>query len=50
MLDPMTRQMCKYKYQFEIKSNDEFMMRWWSPNPADGKMFEAMTITYTRVK
>lgn len=50
MLDPMTKKMCKYKYQFDVKSNDEFTMRWWSPDPADGKMFESMTIAYTREK
>ncbi len=50
MLDPMTKQMTKYKYAFEVKSNDEFAMRMWSPNPADGKMFESMVINYTREK
>ena len=50
MMDPMLKKMTKYKYTFEVKSNDEFAMRWWSPSMSDGKMFEMMTITYTRVK
>jgi len=50
MLDPMTKKMTKYKNQYEIKSNDEFVMRWWSPSMTDGKMFESMVISFTRVK
>ena len=50
MGDPMTGKPCKYKYVYDVKSADEFSMKWWSPNPADGKMFESMNITYTRVK
>jgi hypothetical protein len=50
MLEPMTKKMTDYKYAYEIKSNDEFVMRWWTPSMKDGKMFESMTITYTRVK
>jgi hypothetical protein len=50
MMDPMTKKMAKYKYSFEVKSNDEFVMHWWSPSMSDGKMFEMMTIDYTRVK
>ena len=42
--------MKEYKYTYEIKSNDEFVMRWWSPSMSDGKMFESMVITYTREK
>jgi len=50
MMEPMTKKMTDYKYVYEIKSNDEFTMRWWTPSMKDGKMFESMTITYTRVK
>lgn len=50
MIDPMTKKPAKYKYAFEAKSNDEFTMRWWTPDPKDGKMFESMVIDYTRVK
>jgi hypothetical protein len=42
--------MCKYKFVYNIKSPDEFSMRWWSPAPATGEMFESMTINYTRAK
>lgn len=50
MIDPMTGKPCAYKYVYEIQSNDNFTMRWWSPSPTDGKMFESMVINYTRVK
>lgn len=50
MMCPMERTNKAYKYVYEIKSNDEFVMRWWSPAMGDGKMFESMVITYTRVK
>jgi hypothetical protein len=50
MLCPIEHTNKPYKYTYEIKGNDEFVMRWWSPSPADGKMFESMVITYTRVK
>lgn len=50
MVDPMTRKPCAYKYAFEVKSNDEFTMRWWSPSMSDGKMFESMVIEYKREK
>lgn len=50
MLDPLTSQMCKYKFVYTIKSNDEFSMQWWSPNPANGELFESMGISYTRAK
>jgi hypothetical protein len=47
MMEPMTKKMTDYKYVYEIKSNDEFTMRWWAPSMKDGKMFESMTITYS---
>ena len=50
MFCPIERKDKPYKYTYEIKSNDEFTMRWWSPSMSDGKMFESMVITYTRVK
>ena len=50
MMCPVEHTMKQYKYAYEIKSNDEFTMRWWSPSMSDGKMFESMVITYTRVK
>jgi hypothetical protein len=50
MVDPMTKKSMKYKYVYETKSPDEFVMRWWSPSPTDGKMFESMIIEYKRVK
>jgi hypothetical protein len=49
MMDPMMGKMTKYKYVYEIKP-DAWTMRWWSPSPADGKMFESMVIESTRVK
>lgn len=48
MMDPMTRKPCAFKYAFEVKDNDHFTMRWWSPSMTDGKMFESMVIDYTR--
>jgi hypothetical protein len=50
MMCPVDHTMKQYKYQYEVKNNDEFVMRWWSPSPGDGKMFESMVITYTRAK
>ena len=50
MMCAIEHTMKQYKYQYEIKSNDEFTMRWWAPGMSDGKMFESMVITYTRVK
>jgi hypothetical protein len=50
MLDPMTNKMTKYKFSYTMNSPDEFVMRWWSPNPANGEMFESMSITYMRDK
>ena len=50
MLCPIEHTATPYKYTYEIKNNDEFVMRWWSPAMSDGKMFESMVITYTRAK
>ncbi len=50
MMCPMEHTNKPYKYQYEVKSNDEFTMRWWGPSMTDKKMFESMVITYTRVK
>src|SRR5439155_23638100 len=49
-IDPMSKKLAPYKYVYEIKSNDEFTMRWSSPSMTDGKMFESMVIVYKRVK
>jgi hypothetical protein len=49
MKDPMTGQMKKFQEIFTVKDNDTFHMKWMEPGP-DGKMFEMMTIEYTRVK
>ena len=50
MMCPIEHVMKAYKYQYEIKSNDEFVMRWWTPSMSDKKVFESMVITYTREK
>jgi hypothetical protein len=50
MMCPIEHVMKPYKYQYEVKSSDEFVMRWWSPSMTDKKMFESMVITYTREK
>lgn len=50
MVDPMTNQPTKYKYVYNIESDDRFTMRWWSPDPATGELFESMVIEYTRVQ
>jgi hypothetical protein len=50
MVCPTNKKLEHYKYIYEIKSNDEFTMRWWSPSMTDGKMFESMVIEYKRVK
>jgi len=48
--DPMTGKKDQpYKITYEIKSNDEFSMHFWSPDES-GNMFENMTIDYTRAK
>ena len=50
MMCPVEHANKAYKYTYEIKSGDEFVMRWWSPSMTDGKMFESMVVTYTREK
>jgi roadblock/LC7 domain-containing protein len=50
MIDAMTKKPIQYKYVYEIKSDDEFTMRWWGPSMTDGKMFESMVIESKRVK
>lgn len=51
MPDPMAGgKLTKYKYEFKVESNDKFSLHWWSPNPANGEMFEAMVIRYTRAE
>jgi Protein of unknown function (DUF1579) len=50
MMDPMMKKMTQYKYEFKVADNDHFSMTWWTPSATDGKMFESMTIEYTRTK
>ena len=50
MMCPIENAMKQYRYTYEVKSSDEFVMRWWSPSMTDGKMFESMVVTYTRQK
>lgn len=50
MIDPMTKKPTPYKYVYEIKSDDHFVMRWWGPSMTDGKMFESMVIESKRSK
>src|SRR2546421_1882817 len=50
MMCPIRHKQMPYKFTYEIKSNDEFTMRWWAPSMTDDKMFESMVIDYKRVK
>ncbi len=50
MVDPMTGKPTPYKFVYNIKSDDEFSMDWWSPSPAGGEMFQSMSLSYTRAK
>lgn len=50
MKDPMTGHMRAYKFVYTIRSEDEFVMQWFSPPMQGGEMFEAMNLTYTRAK
>lgn len=47
---PFTKKDVAIRFTYKIDSDDRFTMEWFSPDPATGKEFQSMVLSYTRSK